>query len=1103
MDDSSCDSSPWQQSPTWYQAATLAERLAAGCSPADPDHDPERSRWRLDKWRRQAPFDDEDVFARRLALDGVDPAAFERLLGESSAATRSRFQAEPAWLELIREALDGAASDPDAELPFPPALLAGSIGGCLRMAAPFVRRERRRLRATLTRLASADAGLFDPERLEPGLWRLLVPHLQWTLVRTFGLELHIAGLEERLAGDTPEERFASFVDFLRDPARLIEIYESYPVLARQVAVRVADWCDAMIELFERLAADRRALVETFAAEADGDPGRLADVEASAGDRHRGGRTVQILRFASGLRLVYKPRPLRIGVCFAELLAWLGQRGAEPPLRAPLILDRGAYGWIEHIESRPCTAPDEVERFYRRQGAYLALLHALCAVDFHNENLRAQGEHPILLDLESLIHPEIGEPPRQSSGDLVQAELQQHSVLRIGLLPQRVWGSNGSEGIDLSGLGAEDGQIFPQKLPVWEGEGTDRMHLVRRELPMMASGHRPTLNGENVDLVAHTGAILEGFESLYRLLLEHREELLAPDGPLAAFADCEIRIVARATRTYGLLLQESFHPYLLGDALDRDRHFDRLWLGMQGREELEILYGSEREELHRGDLPMFSARLDSRHLLGVGGRDLGPLLKEPGLEAVQRKVSQLGEEDLEKQLWFIRASLAAHAPRYEPGQRRPRRPEANVAPAEALREGLVEAAREVGERLGTLAFRPAGKDAADDVAWVGLTPVGGRNLRLKPLGSDLYSGLPGVALFLAHLAAVTGDEAPAELARAALASTARLVEAEGPTLRSLGAFDGWGGLIYAFTEIGRLWGEPSWLDRVREWLEFLPPLIDVDPDHDVVGGAAGAIVPLLGFYEATGEARALEIAQRCGERLAAMARPQEEGVGWVAPLYPMPLAGFAHGGAGIAWALVELAARGGERCGNGFRALAHRRAREAHAYERLLLVPEVGNWRDLREIETPQLVRQIQGAQFYNGWCHGAPGIALARLAILRRAAADPELCDAALRRDVEIALATTLAEGFGDNHCLCHGDLGNLEPLIQARRVLGEERFGPHVERLARFVLQSIHDDGRQFGTAMGVESPGLMNGLAGIGYGLLRLAAPERVPAVLLLESH
>jgi lantibiotic modifying enzyme len=34
------------------------------------------------------------------------------------------------------------------------------------------------------------------------------------------------------------------------------------------------------------------------------------------------------------------------------------------------------------------------------------------------------------------------------------------------------------------------------------------------------------------------------------------------------------------------------------------------------------------------------------------------------------------------------------------------------------------------------------------------------------------------------------------------------------------------------------------------------------------------------------------------------------------------------------------------------------------------------------------------------------------------------------------------------------------------------------------------------------IESPGLMTGLAGIGYGLLRQAEPDRPPSILTLEG-
>jgi hypothetical protein len=39
-------------------------------------------------------------------------------------------------------------------------------------------------------------------------------------------------------------------------------------------------------------------------------------------------------------------------------------------------------------------------------------------------------------------------------------------------------------------------------------------------------------------------------------------------------------------------------------------------------------------------------------------------------------------------------------------------------------------------------------------------------------------------------------------------------------------------------------------------------------------------------------------------------------------------------------------------------------------------------------------------------------------------------------------------------------------------------------------------------GTPGGVYTPGLLNGLAGVGYGLLRLGFADRVPSALLLQA-
>jgi lantibiotic modifying enzyme len=72
---------------------------------------------------------------------------------------------------------------------------------------------------------------------------------------------------------------------------------------------------------------------------------------------------------------------------------------------------------------------------------------------------------------------------------------------------------------------------------------------------------------------------------------------------------------------------------------------------------------------------------------------------------------------------------------------------------------------------------------------------------------------------------------------------------------------------------------------------------------------------------------------------------------------------------------------------------------------------------------------------------------------------------------------------------------------VAAAGALDDPALRARADRVARGILDDIRGAGWLCGNPLRVESPGLMTGLAGIGYGLLRLAAPERVPSVLLLE--
>jgi type 2 lantibiotic biosynthesis protein LanM len=1044
--------------PVWLGTLSLVERAEllrhAGGEP--PSERSAQAVQREQRWRAETGLLNESLFNERLAGDGLTPDLFLRVLARPASTLKGLAPALPEWLVELAQATyaDGTVL---------PSCLEDGLG-FLEVLRPVIAAGSADLSQGLRDLIGSGAAL-DGEKVAVSLVRHLLERLRWMVERTLILELNVSRLEGKLAGETPEARFTSFIASLRDRKRVLAIFALYPVLAREAVRHVTQWTATSRDTLQRFAADRGEIVSQVFGEED--PGALTALEPGHGDRHDSGRTVTILTFSSGLRLVYKPRSLAVDSWFQDLLVWLNERGAQPELLPLRVLDRGAYGWMEFIPAASCSTRQEVENFYARQGAWVALLYALEANDFHWENVIAAGEHPVLVDLETLFQPMLP--------DLGAAEdPASQTVLRGGLLPQRF--RMGGSALDLSGMGGTAGQKTAGRFPV--DAGTDHMRLAPALLESPARDNQPLLAGAPVALQDHRAAVLRGFRDLYRLLERHRGALLAPDGPLGRCAGLETRFLVRNTTVYAHLIHNSYHPDFLQSGLDRSQLFDKLWLDANDYSSLRRLVHDEIAELARGDTPRFGTVAGSTHLRTGMGRMLEGCFSESGLARVRRRMAALGEEDLERQGTFVEMSLNAAGPAHErlPWSWQPPREE--LGPADPAR--LIAAARSLGRRLSTLAIR-----AGAHVSWLHLhvTPEG---RDLQPVGVDLYDGLAGISLFFAHLAARTGDGEAEELARSALATLRRRIGRRPPALESIGAFSGWAGVVWVLTHLGLLWREPLLLAEAEQVAgEHLAPLVDEDRHFDLIGGSAGAIIALLALHRHRPAPETLGLAIRCGEHLLAHARTDGRGTSWPPPPGggAVPLNGLAHGAAGMAWALAALAR---ETCDDRFSAAA----RGALAYERSWYSPARRNWPDLRED------RQENGiAPFLHAWCHGAPGIGFGRIAV-RRA-----LDEAELEGEIRAALSSTREEGFGGSHCLCHGDLGNLDLLLSAARALGDRELGDTASRLAAGILATVATGGPRCGGNADQEIPGLLTGLAGIGYGLLRAADPEAVPSVLLLD--
>jgi class II lanthipeptide synthase len=1066
--------------PAWHRALALHERQPAPDTPGDSAV----ARRRLARWRDQPPFappspEATEMFARRLAADGLSEEDFLALLGEPDGALAARLPAPSFGAELARLFAEHGPGAPRADVPLPPFESVADPTGVafLGLVLPLLRAGYDRL---CQDLAALPPGPFAPAVIAPLLFRDLLERQLELLPRTLVLELQAARLEGSLAGESPAARFLSFAARLRDPEAALTILARYPVLARLAAAALEDWRTASRETLERLVADWPAIVAAFSPE--GDPGPLAAIRPGAGDRHRNGRSVTLLRFASGLRLVYKPRSLAVEAAFQELLAWANERGFSPPLPRLRVLDRQTHGWVELIAAAPCSSPDEVRRFYERQGGYLALFYLLDGSDQHAENIVAAGEHPYAVDLETLFHPRV-DGPRLEDAEAIPGSALFHSVLRIGFLPKWM-ASPGGARLDSSGLGSVEGQESRHPLLHLDGSGTDEMRFARRPAPLSGARNRPVLDGREADLSDYAAELAAGCERMLRLLLSRRDELLAPGGPLAevsGFAGAPVRVVFRPTATYGELLGESLHPDVLGNALLRDRLLDRLWVAAVAKPWLAPLIAAERHDLARGDIPLFTTRPGSTDLETSLGT-LPGFFGESGMARVRGNLRRLSEDDIRLQLWTLQGCLTALDLSRRLTLTQPYRLAATPEPVSAAE--LLAAARAVGDRLGEIAFR-----GPEDAWWLTLAALAGGRWAFATAQADLYEGVPGIVLFLAWLAARTGEERYRDLGRRGLKAIDELLRRGTPSQRSAGAWNGLGGLLYTFCHLAVLWRDESFFARAEALLPELALRIESDESYDLMSGAAGAVSALLVLAELRPGCAALELARRAGERLAERALPQPRGVAWP-PAIPgvAPLVGFSHGTAGIGWALERLAGATGEARYRDF-------ARSALLYERAVFDPVQKNWPDFREYDAPTAVAHNLDP-FLSAWCNGAAGIGLARLGAL-------DLHDGPeVREEIDAALDTTLARGFGKNHCLCHGDLGNVELLLEAGRRLGAPEWIDKAYRIAGGVLADIASSGWRLGMPRGAEPPGLMVGLAGIGYGLLRLADPDAVPSVLLLAG-
>jgi type 2 lantibiotic biosynthesis protein LanM len=1025
---------------------------------------------RLAAWCQSAASGDWSLFSQRLRRDGwtTDDVLKKFATVRRTSASLPAWVADAIWIETALQS-PGRNSEGISNGFEPVAfehLFATVVGRAVELVWADIDR-----RAFDNLTGSAHAGLRHS--LLGELSNLCAPALyeQFAIARKAG----------ESQGNSKTSLYDRFIEDMKSGG-FRRLFEEKPVLLRLIAVLTRQWIDTSRELVTRLDAALPAIRRDILRSNTDSP--VASIGGEFSDSHNGGRSVRIINFADGARIIYKPKDLRLDIAWHNLVERLNRDAPPIDLKAVRAIASDGYGWTEYIDHAG-TDRAGCQRFFRRAGAWLALFHCFVANDMHQENMIAAGEHPVPIDLETILQSTVDESqtaePEAQAFDLATDKLA-NSVMMVGLLP--AYGRSPDNNVfAIGGMTAD----WNAKIGIkWDNINTDEMRPTRSKEVTNTNPNLPFVDGRYVKLADHTDDLVSGFRDYTNFLLRHIRSS-EPESLYKGFAGLPVRKVIRATRFYSMLLQRLKNSRSMDDGILWSAQADfmaRLAEWDKDKDDFWPLQRAERSALLTLNVPHFVSPSDENEIRDASGFSVR-VAASPGLNRARERIQAFDEKEIDWQIEVIREStrsltkppdVAAAGP-----ARLLKRPDASL---HAARTAFTAEADRIAEELSRCAIRRGA-----GAAWIGLDWLGDAEVfQLVCLGPDLYNGVSGISLFLAAHAAVTGRGSSAELALAGVAYLRKNLKSRNAArvARSLGigGATGLGSIVYALTVMSKVLRDDSLLaDAHVAAALFGDGLIAADKQLDVIGGSAGGILGLLRLYRDGQSADVLNRAIKCGEHLISQARLGPQGLrSWVGQgMGKRALNGMSHGAAGFAYALDSLALATGRK---DFGAAAA----ECIAFEDSTFDVNRNNWPDLRGEAEPSWPCQ---------WCHGAPGIGLARIAMARHGRNGR----GQLNDDVAHAVEGAAKGWPGSVDTLCCGTLGNVEFICEAADTLGRKDLGELASHRLLSVIENADSTGDyRWNSGQRKFNLGLFRGLAGVGYTALR-QVDGTLPNVLIWE--
>lgn len=860
-------------------------------------------------------------------------------------------------------------------------------------------------------------------------------------------EIHLCKAE--LKGKTKDEQYDYYIThFLNDPSYITELFQFYPMLLRCILEKICLLLKFFYEFLNNFKKDLPYICTLMS---------LVSIEIlhfkMVGDTHNGGRATLKVYLDNKKNIYYKPRNLKAAKIYYELANELFSACKLTSLDYQ-ILDRKTYGWEREIVYKPCSSIDELKRFYIRMGIHIMLSYILDIQDLHYENLIAQGEYPIFIDIEVLCG-NLRNYRKDMSSDEKAKWILDSSVLGNGIIPQD--DSSNSLFCALSGKGNQKTDL--KVIKIINAKTSDiKCEYVNAVTPDGLNA--PTLNSQTLPWNQFLPEIYVGFTNAYQYVLKNKESFTSK---IQTFNG---RILMNHTQNYSKLLQLSYRPNFMTDGGARQLILSKSYpLHISIEQKLKkLIFESELHDLINGDIPYFLFTSDNKSIFLGNNIIIPDFFYVTPEDYIQLRLHNLSNEDLELQLKLLTNALEPKgtdelsSPFYKKS-------------LQNNKSSIHATYKEIGLYIIKNVIE---NDSFSDVSW--FVPS---NFREHVSDMYFYEGISGLAVFFSALNKFETNKDFLLIEQKLVHKLINYTLNNQTQSCFTGIFCGEGSIIYTYLLLYKIKEDKKFIEYAKMHEKKLYKLLETDCRHDLLYGNSGAIIVYIQLFEVTNDNLYLTRAEEAAGFLlqGINYKPADKITGINVDIDNTE--GIAHGGSGFALSFIRLYEK-------TLKIKYLMAAYNTIIKENKLFYKKPKNWSDANH-------KHLVKTRAY--WCHGAGGIALVRKEMLKFLTGNEYDY---IFSDYQIALGklkeiTTLSMG---SFCLCHGILGNLVILQHLQKTNPHE--GKKLKlKLYRFCSIINNIDFNILENA----NPGFMMGLSGIGYAILYMLYDGQLPNILIFK--